>query len=69
VLAGVVQQTDSGVVEVLAIVLALVAVIAVTGFFSWREEQEFLYDREQRKRMRRELSKKLRDDDIEEDYQ
>jgi hypothetical protein len=69
VLAGVVQQTDSGVVEVLAIVLALVAVIAITGFFSWREEQEFLYDREQRKRMRRELSKKLRDDDIEEDYE
>ena len=68
-LAGVVQQTDSGIVEVLAIVLALVAVIALTGFFSWREEQEFLYDREQRKRMRRELSKKLRDDDIEEDYQ
>lgn len=68
-LAGVVQQTDSGIVEVLAIVLALVAVIAITGFFSWREEQEFLYDREQRKRMRRELSKKLRDDDIEEDYQ
>jgi hypothetical protein len=69
VLAGVVQQTDSGVVEVLAIVLALVAVIAITGFFSWREEQEFLYDREQRKRMRRELSKKLRDDHIEEDYE
>jgi Tfp pilus assembly protein PilO len=69
VLAGVVQQTDSGVVEVVAIVLALVAVIAITGFFSWREEQEFLYDREQRKRMRRELSKKLRDDDIEEDYE
>jgi hypothetical protein len=69
VLAGVVQQTDSGIVEVLAIVLALVAVIAITGFFSWREEQEFLYDREQRKRMRRELSKKLRDDEIEEDYQ
>jgi Tfp pilus assembly protein PilO len=69
VLAGVVQQTDSGIVEVLAIVLALVAVIAITGFFSWREEQEFLYDREQRKRLRRELSKKLRDDDIEEDYQ
>jgi hypothetical protein len=69
VLAGVVQQTDSGVVEVLAIVLALVAVIAITGFFSWREEQEFLYDREQRKRMRRELSKKLRNDDIEEDYE
>lgn len=68
-LAGVVQQTDSGIVEVLAIVLALVAVIAITGFFSWREEQEFLYDREQRKRMRRELSKKLRDDDIQEDYQ
>ena len=68
-LAGVVQQTDSGVVEVLAIVLALVAVIAITGFFSWREEQEFLYDREQRKRMRRELSKKLRDDDIQEDYE
>ena len=64
-LAGVAQQTDSGVVEVLAIVLALVAVIAITGFFSWREEQEFLYDREQRKRMRRELSKKLRDDEIE----
>jgi hypothetical protein len=69
VLAGVVQQTDSGVVEVLAIVLALVAVIAITGFFSWREEQEFLYDREQRKRMRRELSKKLRDSEIEEDYE
>jgi hypothetical protein len=69
VLADVVQQTDSGVVEVLAIVLALVAVIAITGFFSWREEQEFLYDREQRKRMRRELSKKLRDNDIEEDYE
>jgi Tfp pilus assembly protein PilO len=69
VLAGVVQQTDSGIVEVLAIVLALVAVIAITGFFSWREEQEFLYDREQRKRLRRELSKKLRDDDIEEDYE
>jgi hypothetical protein len=69
VLAGVVQQTDSGIVEVLAIVLALVAVIAITGFFSWREEQEFLYDREQRKRMRRELSKKLRDDDIQEDYE
>jgi Tfp pilus assembly protein PilO len=69
VLADVVQQTDSGVVEVLAIVLALVAVIAITGFFSWREEQEFLYDREQRKRLRRELSKKLRDDEIEEDYQ
>jgi len=69
VLAGVVQQTDSGVVEVLAIVLALVGVIAITGFFSWREEQEFLYDREQRKRMRRELSKKLRNDDIEEDYE
>jgi len=69
VLAGVVQQTDSGIVEVLAIVLALVAVIAITGFFSWREEQEFLYDREQRKRLRRELSKKLRDDDIQEDYQ
>ena len=68
-LAGVVQQTDSGVVEVLAIVLALVGVIAITGFFSWREEQEFLYDREQRKRMRRELSKKLRNDDIEEDYE
>ena len=68
-LAGVVQQADSGVVEVLAIVLALVAVIAITGFFSWREEQEFLYDREQRKRMRRELSKKLRDDDIQEDYE
>ena len=68
-LAGVVQQTDSGIVEVLAIVLALVAVIAITGFFSWREEQEFLYDREQRKRLRRELSKKLRDDDIEEDYE
>ena len=68
-LAGVVQQTDSGIVEVLAIVLALVAVIAITGFFSWREEQDFLYDREQRKRLRRELSKKLRDDDIEEDYQ
>ena len=68
-LAGVVQQTDSGIVEVLAIVLALVAVIAITGFFSWREEQEFLYDREQRKRLRRELSKKLRDDDIQEDYQ
>ena len=66
-LAGVAQQTHSGVVEVLAIVLALVAVIAITGFFSWREEQEFLYDREQRKRMRRELSKKLRDDEIEED--
>jgi hypothetical protein len=69
VLADVVQQTDSGVVEVLAIVLALVAVIAITGFFSWREEQEFLYDREQRKRMRRELSKKLRDDDIQEEYE
>jgi Tfp pilus assembly protein PilO len=69
VLADVVQQTDSGIVEVLAIVLALVAVIALTGFFSWREEQEFLYDREQRKRMRRELSKKLRDDDIQEDYE
>jgi hypothetical protein len=69
VLAGVVQQTDSGVVEVLAIVLALVGVIAITGFFSWREEQEFLYDREQRKRMRRELSKKLRNHDIEEDYE
>ena len=68
-LAGVVQQTDSGIVEVLAIVLALVAVIAITGFFSWREEQEFLYDREQRKRMRRELSKKLRDSEIEEDYE
>lgn len=68
-LADVVQQTDSGVVEVLAIVLALVAVIAITGFFSWREEQEFLYDREQRKRMRRELSKKLRDDDIQEEYE
>jgi Tfp pilus assembly protein PilO len=65
----VVQQTDSGVVEVLAIVLALIAVIAITGFFSWREEQEFLYDREQRKRLRRELSKKLRDDHIEEDYE
>jgi Tfp pilus assembly protein PilO len=69
VLAAVVQQTESGVVEVVAIVLALVAVIAITGFFSWREEQEFLYDREQRKRMRRELSKKLRDDHIEEDYE
>jgi hypothetical protein len=69
VLVGAVQQTDSGVVEVLAIVLALVVVIAITGFFSWREEQDFLYDREQRKRMRRELSKKLRDDDIEEDYE
>ena len=66
-LAAVVQQTDSGVVEVLAIVMALVAVIAITGFFSWREEQEFLYDREQRKRMRRELSKKLRDSEIQED--
>jgi hypothetical protein len=69
VLAGVVQQTDSGVVEVLAIVMALVAVIFITGFFSWREEQEFLYDREQRKRMRRELSKKLRDNDVKEDYE
>jgi Tfp pilus assembly protein PilO len=69
VLADVVRQTDSGIVEVLAIVLALVAVIAITGFFSWREEQEFLYDREQRKRLRRELSKKLRDDDIEEGYE
>ena len=68
-LAGVVQQTDSGVVEVLAIVMALVAVIFITGFFSWREEQEFLYDREQRKRMRRELSKKLRDNDVKEDYE
>jgi hypothetical protein len=66
---GAVQQTDSGVVEVLAIVMALIAVIAITGFFSWREEQEFLYDREQRKRLRRELSKKLRDDHIEEDYE
>jgi hypothetical protein len=69
VLADVVQQTDSGIVEVLAIVMALIAVIAITGFFSWREEQEFLYDREQRKRLRRELSKKLRDDHIEEDYE
>ena len=68
-LADVVQQTDSGIVEVIAVVGALLSVIAITGFFSWREEQEFLYDREQRKRLRRELSKKLRDDEIEEDYQ
>jgi len=68
VLAGV-QQTDSGVVEVLAIVLALCAVIAVTGFFSWKEEQEFLYDREQRKRLRRELARKLRDEEIGDDYE
>ena len=64
-----VQQTDSGVVEVLAIVLALCAVIAVTGFFSWKEEQEFLYDREQRKRLRRELARKLRDEEIGDDYE
>ena len=66
---AVVRQVDSGIVEVLAIVGALLAVIAVTGFFSWKESQEFTYDREQRKRMRRELSKKLRDEDIEEDYE
>jgi hypothetical protein len=69
VLADVVQQTDSGIVEVIAVVGALLSVIAITGFFSWREEQKFLYDREQRKRLRRELSKKLRDNDMQEDYE
>ena len=63
------QQTDSGAVEVLAIVLALCAVIAITGFFSWKEEQEYLYDREQRKRLRRELARKLRDEEIGDDYE
>ena len=68
VLAGTVQQTDSGLVEVVAILLFLLLVIAVTGYSLWQEGAVYRYEREHRKRMRRELNLKLRDDDIEEDY-
>jgi len=68
VLAGTVQQTDSGVIEVVAILLFLLLVIAATGYSLWQEEAVYRYEKEHRKRMRRELNLKLRDDEIEEDY-
>ena len=66
-LAGAVQQTG-GIEVVIAIILFLVLVIAVTGYSLWQEEAVYRYEKEHRKRMRRELNRKLRDDDIEEDY-
>ena len=53
---------------VIAIIMFLVLVIAVTGYSLWQEEAVYRYEKEHRKRMRRELNRKLRDDEIEEDY-
>jgi hypothetical protein len=53
---------------VVAVIMFLVLVIAVTGYSLWQEEAVYRYEKEHRERMRRELNRKLRDDDIEEDY-
>ena len=53
---------------VIALIMFLVLVIAVTGYSLWQEEAVYRYEKEHRKRMRRELNRKLRDDEIEEDY-
>jgi hypothetical protein len=53
---------------VIAVIMFLVLVIAVTGWSLWQEEATYRYEKEHRKRMQRELNRKLRDDEIEEDY-
>ena len=53
---------------VIAVIMFLVLVIAVTGYSLWQEEAVYRYEKEHRKRMRRELNRKLRDDEIEEEY-
>ena len=53
---------------VIAVIMFLVLVIAVTGWSLWQEEAAYRYEKEHRKRMQRELNRKLRDDEIEEDY-
>ena len=59
----------SDITIVIAVVLLLVLVIVVTGYSLYREEQDFYYEREHRQRMRRELNRKLRNEEIEEDYE
>jgi len=59
----------SDITLVIAVLLLLVLVIVATGYSLYREEQDFYYEREHRKRMRRELNRKLRNNEIEEDYE
>ena len=59
----------SDITIVIAVVLLLVLVIVVTGYSLYREEQDFWYQKEQRERTRRELNRKLRNEEIEEEYE
>ena len=46
------------------VIVILVAVIAVTGYAMWREERLFYLEREERKRLRAELNRKLNDEEL-----
>ena len=46
------------------VLVILVVVIAVTGVAMWREERLFHQEREERKRLRAELNRKLNDEEL-----
>ena len=48
----------------LLVLVVLVVVILATGWAMWREERLFYLEREERKRLRAELNKKLNDEEL-----